>query len=115
MRPLAARGVEESDKMGKITEKEVWQELKKVKDPEVGHNIVDMGLIYQVRVKNRDRVEIRMTLTSLGCPLGGMIEEKIKNRLQKKFKVKNVKVEFTFDPPWTPEKMTPKLRASLGF
>lgn len=100
--------------MPKISENQIIEVLKKINDPEIGHSIVDMGLVYKVRIKSAKEVEIEMTLTSLGCPLGGVIEDEVRRTLMRKFKIKKVTVRFVFDPPWTPERMVPKLRASLG-
>lgn len=97
-----------------INEKEIWENLGKVMDPEIGCSIVDLGLIYKVDIAG-DKVEIDMTLTTPGCPLVEMIGEDVEKAVKKVKGVKEVKINMVFDPPWTPEKMTDKLRKKMGF
>ena len=86
--------------------------LKNVIDPEIGANIVDLGLIYDLKAE-KDGVEVLMTLTFVGCPLGNyIIAEAEKNLREAGFK--NVKINLTFNPPWTPERMSKELRKRLG-
>jgi metal-sulfur cluster biosynthetic enzyme len=86
--------------------------LKNVIDPEIGANIVDLGLIYDLKVEG-EKVEVLMTLTSLGCPLANSLVSEVESKL-KEAGFKNVKVTLTFNPPWTPEKMNKELRKKLG-
>lgn len=94
-------------------EKKVRAALKGVIDPELRINIVDLGLVYDVR-EEAGEVEIEMTLTSPGCPLAGIIDEEIKKAVKKVRGVKKVVVELTWDPPWISEMMSPEARAELG-
>ncbi|OHA61857.1 MAG: FeS assembly SUF system protein [Candidatus Wildermuthbacteria bacterium GWA2_46_15] len=93
--------------------KEVWRKLGEVMDPELNIPITDLGLIYDVKEKN-GLVNIKMTLTSLGCPLFGLIEKEIKEKLLKTKEVKEVNIELVFDPAWNPGMMTPEAKARLG-
>ena len=93
---------------GKILEK-----LQKVLDPELNIPITDLGLIYDVKEKD-GLVEIKMTLTSLGCPLFGLIEKEIKDKLLGIKGVKEVNIELVFEPVWSPGMMTLEARARLG-
>ncbi len=86
--------------------------LEEVLDPEINISIVDLGLIYNVKPK-KDKVEITMTLTSIGCPLFNFIESDIKTKLQE-IGYENVKIKLTFNPPWTMDKMSKKGKAILG-
>jgi metal-sulfur cluster biosynthetic enzyme len=86
--------------------------LKKVIDPELGANIVDLGLIYDIKV-NENSINVLMTLTYIGCPLGNFLMFEVEDKL-KKAGFKNVNVSLTFDPPWTPERMNEKLRKKFG-
>jgi metal-sulfur cluster biosynthetic enzyme len=86
--------------------------LKKVIDPEIGANIVDLGLIYDIKV-NEDSINVLMTLTYIACPLGSFLMFEVEDKL-KKAGFKNVNVSLTFDPPWTPERMSEKLRKKFG-
>jgi metal-sulfur cluster biosynthetic enzyme len=102
--------------MKRLKKEEILKELEKVKDPEIGHSIVDLGLIYGIEInKEKPAIRIEMTLTSFACPLGGVIEEEIKRRLRGKFKIKDIKIDFVFEPPWTPQRMSEKLKLQLGF
>lgn len=95
-------------------EKKVRKALRRVVDPELHINIVDLGLIYDVR-EEAGVVEIEMTLTSPGCPLASVIDSEI-NRVVKKIKgVKKVTLKLIWDPPWTAEMMSEEARAELGF
>lgn len=90
--------------------------LREVHDPEVGLNIVDMGLVYDVSLtKETGVVEVQMTLTTPTCPAGEAILEGVERRLSRVEGVKEVVLDVTFEPPWTPEKISPKGRALLGW
>jgi metal-sulfur cluster biosynthetic enzyme len=97
------------------TKKETIREtLEQVMDPEMNISIVDLGLVYEINTK-KDEVHIIMTLTSLGCPLFGVIESDIKNRLQELgYKEDDICIELVFDPPWTMEKMSERAKAMIG-
>jgi metal-sulfur cluster biosynthetic enzyme len=92
----------------------VRKALRQVKDPEVGFNIVDLGLVYTIDVTEAD-VRIEMTLTSPGCPVGGQILAEADAVVREVEGVKNVSVELVWEPFWSPEKIDPKIRAYLGF
>jgi metal-sulfur cluster biosynthetic enzyme len=94
-------------------EKRVREALKTVIDPELRINIVDLGLVYDVR-EEAGEVEVEMTLTSPGCPLGGIIDEEIKKAVKKVKGVKKVVVELTWDPPWVSDMMSDDAKAELG-
>ena len=97
-----------------VTKEEVMNALRNVIDIEIGENIVDLGLIYDVRVEDEDTVYVKMTLTVPGCPLARFLVGKAIESI-KSLGVKNVNIELTFDPPWTPERMSPELRKKFGF
>jgi metal-sulfur cluster biosynthetic enzyme len=96
-----------------ITKQAVLEALKGVVDPELGLNIVDLGLVYGVEV-DEDRVLVRMTLTTPGCPLGSLIAEQARKALDALAGVKEAKLELVWDPPWTPERMSEAARRRLG-
>jgi metal-sulfur cluster biosynthetic enzyme len=96
-----------------VTEKDVRGALKRVKDPELGLDLVVLGLVYDVAVTDAD-VKAKISLTSPMCPVAGQIVEDAKKAIQGVEGVGNVEVELTFDPPWTPERISPLVRASLG-
>lgn len=95
------------------SKEDVMKALKKVIDQEIGINIVELGLIYDVKV-NGSVVDVNMTLTSPGCPMAPQIIADAEKNILKLKGVKKAKVEFVFDPPWTPEKMSPRARMELG-
>lgn len=96
-----------------VTKEEVLNDLKSVYDPEIGVDIVNLGLIYRLDISEDGKsVEVDMTLTSVGCPLGpsliGMVEEVLKRKFE------NVNVNVVFDPPWTPEMISEEGKQALG-
>ncbi|MEM5875042.1 MAG: metal-sulfur cluster assembly factor [Candidatus Aenigmatarchaeota archaeon] len=95
-----------------IKEKDLLKVLENVIDPEIGINIVDLGLIYDIKVE-KDSVKIKMGLTSPFCPLANYLVEMVKNAV-KNSGIKNVDVELVLNPPWTPERMSKKARKILG-
>lgn len=88
--------------------------LRAVKDPELGLNIIDIGLVYDVTVSDAGAVHVRMTLTSPGCPAGTEIMDDVRRTLDDLIGVTSVEVELVWDPYWTPDKMDPRVRAFLG-
>lgn len=95
-------------------EAKVREALKTVFDPELHINIVDLGLVYDVREEG-GIVEVEMTLTTPGCPLAGVIDTKVREAVMKIRGVKEVTLELIWDPPWTQEMMSEEARAELGF
>ncbi|WP_255350241.1 metal-sulfur cluster assembly factor [Methanosarcina sp. 1.H.A.2.2] len=79
--------------------------LKSCYDPEIPINVIDLGLVYGIEVKE-DRVRIRMTLTTPGCPMGDLIAEDVKRKVEAIEGVKEVEVELVWDPPWTPDRIS---------
>lgn len=97
-----------------VTKDLVIKKLKTIDDPELGINIVDLGLIYGVSIDKKGVVFIKMTLTTPGCPLGFMFNQLVGEAIKKIKGVRDVKIEITFDPPWTPEKMAKEAKSKLG-
>lgn len=94
-----------------ITKESVIGVLQSIYDPEIPLNIWDLGLIYELAQDNHN-VQIKMTLTALGCPVGPQIAGEIENKLQS-IGVENVTVDFVWSPPWTPERLTPDGKEQL--
>ena len=101
-----------------VTKKQIIEKLKEIIDPELGINIVDLGLIYEVNVHKakkgeNQKAEVKVTFTTPACPLAtylfGSIESKL-NELQNL----DVEVSVVFEPPWTPEKMSERAKIKLG-
>ncbi|MDP2720788.1 MAG: metal-sulfur cluster assembly factor [bacterium] len=96
-----------------VNEKTVYTKLKTVFDPELHINIVDLGLIYDVRIED-STVKILMTLTFSGCPLGALIHKEINEAIGKIPGVKKVELEITFNPSWDFSKVSETAREQLG-
>ncbi|MCA9264213.1 MAG: metal-sulfur cluster assembly factor [Planctomycetales bacterium] len=103
---------------GAVTESRVLEELKKVVDPELFVNIVDLGLIYVVNIVDGEgdqkNVSIDMTMTSPACPAGPQLIAGSKNVVQQLDGVGEVEVRIVMEPPWTPDKMTEDAKDQLG-
>ena len=102
---------------GEALDKEIWQALKTCFDPEIPVNIVDLGLIYDMQVSKLtegSRVDVKMTLTAQGCGMGTSIAADARNKLLDLPGVVEADVQVVWDPPWTPEKISPEGRALLG-
>lgn len=101
-----------------ITEDAVREELKKVIDPELFVNIVDLGLVYNVALLSQEdgptNIKIEMTMTSPMCPAGPQLIAQSKQFLGQLEGVGNVEVKIVLDPPWTPDRMTEEARDQLG-
>jgi metal-sulfur cluster biosynthetic enzyme len=93
---------------------QVLDVLRNVHDPELGINIVDLGLVYGVEVEGTT-VHITYTLTTMGCPIGPLIEAEMRQFLSGVPGVGEVNAEMVLRPPWTPEMMSEEAKAALGF
>jgi metal-sulfur cluster biosynthetic enzyme len=91
----------------------IIEQLRTVLDPELGINVVDLGLIYDINI-NEGNVFILMTLTTPGCPLHDSIVGGVKRALADIEGIKDVDVEITWNPPWTPERMSEQALQQLG-
>jgi metal-sulfur cluster biosynthetic enzyme len=96
------------------TKDEVIEALRDVEDPELGMDIVELGLMYDVEIDG-PKVKVIHSLTSIGCPAGPMIQEGIHEAASAVPGVDEVDVELTWDPPWTPERMSDDAKFILGF
>ena len=96
-----------------VSKQEVMDKLSTVDDPELGMNIVDLGLVYEVIIQSNKIVHIKMTLTTPACPLLGQLLSDIEEKA-KGLGFEEVKVDLVWDPPWSPEMMTERAKAMLG-
>ena len=111
----AGRRSEASDLEGAgPTTERILDALKQVFDPELGINIVDLGLVYDVVVAEDGDVDIQYTLTTMGCPIGPMIEDQMRAFLAPVPGVNEIRPEMVLRPPWTPEMMSDEAKAALG-
>ncbi len=97
-----------------ITSEDVRTVMRRVKDPELNLNIVDLGLVYEIEVTDGKDVHVEMTLTSPGCPSGPEIMSEAQRVIETMEGIGTVDIELVWSPYWTPEKMDPRLRAFLG-
>ena len=96
------------------TKDELLEALRQVEDPELGMDIVDLGLLYDVEVEGA-KVKVTHSLTSMGCPVGPLIQEDIDRVARELPGVEDVDIELTWDPPWSPERMSDDAKFILGF
>jgi len=97
----------------KVTEEVVINALKQCMDPEVPINVVDLGLIYGVDINDKNDIKIKMTMTTPGCPLHDTLVSDVKKYLGKVQGVGNINVEIVWDPPWSPDKMSPEAKEKI--
>lgn len=97
-----------------VTKAQVIDVLKTCDDPELGVNVVDLGLIYEVEISPANDVHVTMTLTSPGCPLLDYFVDTTASKIRGLAGVHDAKVEITFEPPWDKSKMSEEAKAQLG-
>jgi FeS assembly SUF system protein len=102
-----------SDQATEVKPEDVIEVLREVYDPEIPVNIVDLGLVYDIDIKP-ERVDVKMTLTAIGCPMAGEVMADVRDHLLQLPGVKDAGVELVYDPPWTPDRMTEDARWELG-
>jgi metal-sulfur cluster biosynthetic enzyme len=96
------------------TRDDVMEVLRQVEDPELGMDIVDLGLVYDAEVES-STAKVTYSLTSMGCPAGPLIAQDIDSAVRQVEGIEDVELELTFDPPWTPDKMSEDAKFILGF
>lgn len=115
---LILRLIRRSHNLMSLTQEDVLSALKQCYDPEIPVNVVDLGLIYDVRLEpapgNQQDVAVNMTLTAQGCPAHVMISDQVKSRIEQLPGVREATVKVVWDPPWTPERLSPDARKQLG-
>lgn len=97
-----------------VSEEEVRRVLKTAVDPEFGVDVIDLGLIYELKISDDNKVYIKMTLTTPTCPLANVIVADVYQKVKSIPGVEDVDIELSFDPPWSPDMMTPEARKLLG-
>ena len=95
-----------------MSDEKLWDAVRGVKDPEIGQSLVDLGMIYDAKVEGK-KARITMTLTTPACPLAGFIFSEVKKAAEEAGYIPEI--DLTFDPPWTPERISPELKKKLGF
>jgi FeS assembly SUF system protein len=99
----------------KDLENKIVEVLKTVYDPEIPVDIYELGLVYNIGVEADGRVEITMTLTSPACPVAESLPVQVEEKVNTIEGVSSVKVDITWDPPWSPDRMSEAARLTLGF
>jgi probable FeS assembly SUF system protein SufT len=113
------RGGSDTIDEGPVTPERVWDALRTCYDPEIPLNIVELGLVYELMLREHEGgegvdVEITMTLTAPGCGMGQVLADDVQSKVQQLPGVADVKVQLTFDPPWSPDRMSEEGRLELG-
>jgi len=98
----------------KAMEQKIYEALKGVIDPEVGLNIIDMGLIYTINCDVSGEIKVEMTLTSKGCPMGESIIQEVKRAIAQLYPMRECKVELVWEPDWTIKFVSPEGMKQLG-
>jgi FeS assembly SUF system protein len=96
-------------------EQKILTNLKKIYDPEIPMNIVDLGLIYAFKWTGPDSVTVTMTLTAPGCPVAGILADEVKSAVQAAEGVKEAVVDMVWEPPWTPDRMSDLAKRTFGY
>jgi metal-sulfur cluster biosynthetic enzyme len=99
----------------KVTQEQVYSALRKCMDPEIPVNVVDLGLVYGIKVNEENDVDIEMTMTTRGCPLHDTLVSDVKRYVSKISGVGGVNVSIVWDPPWNIDKIEQSVRDQLGF
>jgi metal-sulfur cluster biosynthetic enzyme len=99
----------------KLTTDEVIKKLSIIKDPELGINIYDLGLIYDIKIDEGNNVNITMTLTTVNCPVADSFPLDVAKNITSLENTGQVKVKLTFDPPWNKDMMSDDARLALGY
>jgi len=100
--------------MDEMVKENLFGALENVIDPELGIDIVNLGLVYDVDLDDEGLCTVTMTLTSMGCPLAGHIEADIKRALSDLPEIKDIQVDIVWDPPWGKDKMSRYAKIALG-
>ena len=99
----------------KITTEEIIKKLSTIKDPELGINIYDLGLIYNIKIDEGNNIKITMTLTTVNCPVADSFPLDIAKNITSLENTGQVKVKLTFDPPWNKDMMSDDAKLALGY
>jgi len=101
--------------MDALLRDKIEEVLRTVHDPEIPVNIMEMGLVYEIKIQEGGKVKITMTLTAPACPVAGDIIMEVESKVRAIEGITDVHVHLTFDPPWTRDMMTEEAKLELGF
>ncbi|NJE43367.1 metal-sulfur cluster assembly factor [Thermococcus sp. GR6] len=102
------------DDNAEVTREMILEKLKEVIDPEIGVDVVNLGLIYELDIRPDKTVYVKMTMTTPGCPLTMWILRAVEDKILEIPGVKDAEIELTFDPPWTPDRISDEYKKKLG-
>ncbi|MEM0094516.1 MAG: metal-sulfur cluster assembly factor [Candidatus Micrarchaeaceae archaeon] len=100
--------------MGNVSKEQVLEKLRECVDPELGINVVDLGLIYGIDIKENNDVKITMTMTSPMCPVTSIILAEVQMRLEEIEGIGKIDVELVWEPLWNPDMISPEIKGQLG-
>lgn len=101
--------------MDELRKEDVIESLKKVIDPELGFNIVDLGFVSDISIDNKNKkINVKLVLTTPLCPLASYVFSLIENKLSEEYEGYEVSVDYDFDTQWSPERVSPEIRKKLG-
>ena len=95
-------------------QEDITNALRTVIDPEIGLNIVDLGLIYEIQI-NEGKANVKMTLTTPGCPMHATIYQEVKEKVESLNAINDAIVQIVWDPPWTMDRMSDEAKKEMGF
>ncbi len=98
----------------KLSKEVILEKLKEVVDPEIGIDVVNLGLIYELEIRPDNTVYVKMTMTTPGCPLTMWLLKAVEEKILEIPGVKDAEIELTFDPPWSPERISEEYKKKLG-
>ena len=96
------------------TKEKIIEEIKKIYDPEIPVNIYELGLIYDIKVENKDTAKVKMTLTSPNCPVAESLPQEVKDSIMQVEEIKNVDLDLVWDPPWDKDMMSESAKLELN-
>ncbi|WP_297505946.1 metal-sulfur cluster assembly factor [Thermococcus sp.] len=108
------RETKETGEKVELTKELILEKLKEVIDPEIGLDVVNLGLIYDLQIRPDNTVYVKMTMTTPGCPLTMWILRAVEDKILEIPGVKDAEIELTFDPPWSPDMISPEYKKKLG-
>ena len=100
--------------MENISKEKIIDEIKKIYDPEIPVNIYELGLIYDIKIKNENSVTVKMTLTSPNCPVAESLPKEVKDSIMELHEVKDVDLQLVWDPPWVKTMMSEAAKLELN-
>ncbi|UVK37250.1 SUF system Fe-S cluster assembly protein [Mesorhizobium sp. AR10] len=112
--PLVSASAIPADELARLTD-DIVSALKTVYDPEIPADIYELGLIYKIDIEDNRAVKIDMTLTAPGCPVAGEMPGWVENAVGAVEGVSGVEVNMTFDPPWSPDRMSEEAQVAVGW